>query len=123
MPKPRAINRRDFVKSSTAIVGLAAALPSTVAAPHVRRRQAVKPVVIADISGLQFRNGGSMSAVEKAYDLMMKGADVLGAIVAGVNIPELDPLETGIGYGGLPNADGVVQLDASCMHGPRRRAG
>jgi N4-(beta-N-acetylglucosaminyl)-L-asparaginase len=40
-----------------------------------------------------------------------------------VNIPELDPEETGIGYGALPNADGVVQLDASCMHGPKKRAG
>src|SRR5690606_3454354 len=51
------------------------------------------------------------------------GSDVLDALIAGVNIPELDPEETGIGYGSLPNADGVVQLDASCMHGPRKRAG
>jgi N4-(beta-N-acetylglucosaminyl)-L-asparaginase len=43
--------------------------------------------------------------------------------MAGVNIPELDPEESGIGYGGLPNADGVVQLDACCMHGPRKQAG
>jgi N4-(beta-N-acetylglucosaminyl)-L-asparaginase len=43
--------------------------------------------------------------------------------LAGVNIPELDPEESGVGYGGLPNADGVVQLDASVMHGPKKRAG
>ena len=48
---------------------------------------------------------------------------MLDAIVAGVNIPELDPEEAGIGYGGLPNADGVVQLDSSLMHGPRKWAG
>jgi N4-(beta-N-acetylglucosaminyl)-L-asparaginase len=48
---------------------------------------------------------------------------VLDAVIAGVNIPELDPTEDSVGYGGLPNADGVVQLDSCCMHGPKRRAG
>ena len=38
-------------------------------------------------------------------------------------IPELDPEESGIGYGGLPNAEGVVQLDSCCMHGPKKWAG
>jgi N4-(beta-N-acetylglucosaminyl)-L-asparaginase len=54
---------------------------------------------------------------------MMQGDDVLDALVAGVNIVELDPEDTSVGYGGLPNADGIVQLDASCMHGPTKRAG
>jgi N4-(beta-N-acetylglucosaminyl)-L-asparaginase len=54
---------------------------------------------------------------------MSKGADVLDAVIAGVNIVELDPLDDSVGYGGLPNADGVVQLDSSCMHGPKKRAG
>jgi N4-(beta-N-acetylglucosaminyl)-L-asparaginase len=62
-------------------------------------------------------------AVERAFRLITEGKDVLDALIAGVNIPELDPEETGIGYGALPNAEGVVQLDASCMHGPRRAAG
>ena len=48
---------------------------------------------------------------------------MLDALIAGVNIVELDPEDTASGYGGLPNADGVVQLDACCMHGPRKRAG
>jgi N4-(beta-N-acetylglucosaminyl)-L-asparaginase len=61
--------------------------------------------------------------VERAFRGITEGEDVLDALVAGVNIPELDPEETGIGYGGLPNADGVVQLDACCMHGPHRWAG
>ena len=43
--------------------------------------------------------------------------------MAGVNIVELDPEECYVGYGGLPNADGVVQLDSCCMHGPKKRAG
>jgi N4-(beta-N-acetylglucosaminyl)-L-asparaginase len=61
--------------------------------------------------------------VQRAFRLMTSGADVLDAVIAGVNIVELDPLDDSVGYGGLPNADGVVQLDSSCMHGPKRRAG
>ena len=45
------------------------------------------------------------------------------ALIAGVNIVELDPEDTSVGYGGLPNSEGVVQLDASVMHGPTKRAG
>ena len=85
--------------------------------------QSIRPVVIASANGNRFRNGGNMTCVEKAFSEMMRGVDVLDALIAGVNIVELDPLETSVGYGGLPNADGVVQLDASCMHGPTRRAG
>jgi N4-(beta-N-acetylglucosaminyl)-L-asparaginase len=43
--------------------------------------------------------------------------------VEGVKIQELDPNDQSVGFGGLPNEEGVVQLDASCMHGPTRRAG
>jgi N4-(beta-N-acetylglucosaminyl)-L-asparaginase len=50
-------------------------------------------------------------------------ADTLDAIIAGVNIQELDPEDQSVGLGGLPNEEGVVQLDASCMHGPTKRAG
>ena len=81
-------------------------------APAIRTGT-VKPVVISDTSGIRWKNGGPVCAVEKAFQMITSGADVLDAIIAGVNIPELDPEETGIGYGGLPNADGVVQLDAS----------
>lgn len=92
-------------------------------APDILIRRAVKPLVIADRSGFRFRNGGSENAVERAFRGITEGEDVLDALIAGVNIPELDPEETGIGYGSLGNAEGVVQLDASCMHGPKRRAG
>ena len=86
-------------------------------------KRTVRPVVISDYSGWEFKNGGTENAVQRAFRLITEGKDVLDALIAGVNIPELDPLETGIGYGALPNADGVVQLDASCMHGPSKRAG
>ena len=120
------MNRRDFVRVAavtTAAAALPAPLHAHVRTPEVLIRAAARPVVIADISGGRYRNGGTETAVEKAFALMTSGVDVLDALVAGVNIPENDPLETGIGYGGLPNADGIVQLDASVMHGPRKRAG
>lgn len=85
--------------------------------------KSAKPVVIASANGNKFKNGGDMTCVQKAFTMMTQGADVLDALIAGVNIVELDPLETSVGYGGLPNADGIVELDASCMHGPKKRAG
>ncbi|HTI39809.1 MAG TPA: isoaspartyl peptidase/L-asparaginase [Vicinamibacterales bacterium] len=78
------------------------------------------PVVIASANGNIFRNGGPETCVERAFALIVSGRDVLDALVEGVSIVELDPQETSVGYGGLPNADGVVQLDASCMHGARK---
>lgn len=86
-------------------------------------QKTVKPLVIASANGNRFKNGGTVTCVEKAFTMMTQGSDVLDAVIAGVNIVELDPADTSVGYGGLPNADGVVQLDASCMHGPKKRAG
>jgi len=68
-------------------------------------------------------SANSLAPVQKAFDLLLQGADPLDAIVEGVKIQELDPTDQSVGYGGLPNSDGVVQLDASCMHGPSKRAG
>jgi N4-(beta-N-acetylglucosaminyl)-L-asparaginase len=125
---PDPIDRRDFLKQASATIAVGTVVPVTGAAapfpaPAVQARGAVKPVVISDFSGFNYRNGGKENAVERAFRLITEGKDVLDALIEGVNIPELDPEETGIGYGALPNADGVVQLDASCMHGPKRRAG
>jgi N4-(beta-N-acetylglucosaminyl)-L-asparaginase len=61
--------------------------------------------------------------VARAVELMRQGRDPLDAAIEGVVIQELDPEDTSVGLGGLPNEEGVVQLDASCMHGPTRRAG
>ncbi|MBA3340735.1 MAG: N(4)-(beta-N-acetylglucosaminyl)-L-asparaginase [Gemmatimonadaceae bacterium] len=118
------INRRGFVRAGTAAsVSLAIGGKAEAAAPQVMQRSAATPVVVSSDNGNVYRNGGSQTAVEKSFQMMMGGSDVLDALVAGVNIVELDPLDTSVGYGGLPNADGVVQLDSSVMHGPKKRAG
>jgi N4-(beta-N-acetylglucosaminyl)-L-asparaginase len=120
----RGVSRREFVKRGAA-VSVAAAAPRTGASesPTVLVRKATPPVVIASANGHRFKNGGSRTCVEEAFSRIVAGEDVLDSLIAGVNIVELDPEESGVGYGGLPNADGVVQLDSCCMHGPKKRAG
>lgn len=120
----RPISRRDFVRTSA--MGAAAAGPASplsAQAPTVVAPRSVKPVVVASANGHEFRSGGPRTAVEEAFLRLTRGDDVLDAVIAGVMINELDPADDSVGYGGLPNADGVVQLDACCMHGPRKRAG
>jgi N4-(beta-N-acetylglucosaminyl)-L-asparaginase len=117
------MNRRDFVKAGAA-AAVAAAAPTTLfgQAPAVIARP-TKPLVVSASNGNRSRNGGPVTCIEKAFQMITQGSDVLDALIAGVNIVELDPEESSVGYGGLPNADGVVQLDSCCMHGPKKRAG
>jgi N4-(beta-N-acetylglucosaminyl)-L-asparaginase len=119
---PRKVNRREFVVSSAAGLAAAAHTRTAAGAPAVIQ-SGVKPIVVSSANGNQYKNGGSKTGVEIAFEMIAGGKDVLDALVAGVNLCELDPDDTSVGYGGLPNADGVVQLDASCMHGPKKRAG
>jgi N4-(beta-N-acetylglucosaminyl)-L-asparaginase len=80
---------------------------------------AAKRVVIASAN----RNGLGVSCCNTASAWLRGGKDTLDAVIAGVNVVELDPRDSSVGFGGLPNEDGVVELDASCMHGPTRRGG
>lgn len=117
------ISRREFVKAGTAGVVAAGSVPLFGQAPAVVTPRGPRPVVVASSNGNKYTNGGPRTSVAEAFDRIVKGEDVLDAVIAGVNICELDPEDDSVGYGGLPNAEGVVQLDASCMHGPSRRAG
>jgi N4-(beta-N-acetylglucosaminyl)-L-asparaginase len=110
MPEP--VSRRSFLGAAGA-AAVAAALP-TPAAPAIRHA-AGRVAAVSSSNGLR--------AVNRAVELVLSGTDTLDAAVEGVKIQELDPADNSVGYGGLPNEDGVVQLDASCMHGPTRRAG
>jgi N4-(beta-N-acetylglucosaminyl)-L-asparaginase len=92
-------------------------------APQILTQRTVKPVVISAANGNRSKDAEGLTCVARAFKMITAGADVLDAVVAGVNIVELDPEDTSVGYGGLPNAEGVVQLDASVMHGPLKRAG
>ena len=115
------LSRRQFLAATGAACAasslsrtgpLTAELPR---APAVLIRGAGKYAAVASANGIR--------GVQRAVELMTGGMDTLDAAVEGVKIQELDPNDNSVGYGGLPNEDGVVQLDASCMHGPTRRAG
>ena len=115
------ISRREFVTTGAAAGAL-------VAKPKVFGQSpamitSVKPIVIAAGNGNRSKDRDGLTCVARAFKMITSGSDVLDAVVAGVNIVELDPEDTSVGYGGLPNADGVVQLDASVMHGPKKIGG
>jgi N4-(beta-N-acetylglucosaminyl)-L-asparaginase len=126
------LKRRDFIKGAAA-AGFSAPLladESDALASGQNQLSALgqaRPVVIASANGVNVPKRGveprGVSCVERAMRLLKEGRDTLDAVVAGVNIVEDDPDEDSVGYGGLPNEDCEVELDASVMHGPTRRAG
>ena len=112
------VSRRDFVSGlalgalGTASVGSATAIE---ALPKQRMQAASKPIIVSAGNGYEF--------LENAYQYLKGGGDTLEAAIRVVSGPEDDPADDSVGLGGLPNEEGVVELDASCMHGPTRRAG
>jgi N4-(beta-N-acetylglucosaminyl)-L-asparaginase len=74
-----------------------------------------RPIIISSTNG--------QHALAKGMDILKSGGDTLDAAIAVVTVVEDDPNDDSVGYGGLPNEAGIVELDASVMHGPTRRAG
>ena len=105
--------RREFLKNSI-ITGTGLIISPDISfleRPVIQTK--TKPVVISSANGL--------AATAKAMEMILSGADALDACITGVNIVEDDPNDMSVGYGGLPNEDGVVELDSCVMHGPSCR--
>src|SRR4030095_2904717 len=110
------LNRRNFIASVSLSPWVAQAAqnkPPTGDRPV--SRPATRPLVISSDNGIR--------AVEKAMAVLKAGGSTLDAVVEGVTLVEDDPEDQGVGLGGLPNADGEVELDASVMYGPTGAAG
>ncbi len=113
-------SRRHFL-SMTALGSLALGLRAEAqqtqgAGPAAESAGASKPpIIICAYNGYKY--------LDEAYEFLVKGGDTLDAALRVVKGPEDDPNDTSVGLGGLPNEEGVVELDACCMHGPTRRAG
>jgi N4-(beta-N-acetylglucosaminyl)-L-asparaginase len=119
-------SRRDFVRTSVlgavaAGVGTRAQGEDTAAQEHVAQENQAqsgsnkRPIIISANNGFNY--------LEDAFAFLKSGGDTLDAALRVVKGPEDDPNDTSVGLGGIPNEEGVVELDACCMHGPTRRAG
>jgi N4-(beta-N-acetylglucosaminyl)-L-asparaginase len=118
-------SRRDFVKTS--VLGAVAAgvgaraqgeesKQGAATQEHAAQSGAYKrPIIVCANNGFNY--------LDDAYAFLKNGGDTLDAALRVVKGPEDDPNDTSVGLGGLPNEEGVVELDACCMHGPTRRAG
>src|SRR5277367_4533427 len=113
------ITRRGFIGSAVA-ASLAAKVNASGASGQSAGKfdtsqQGKRPIIVSANNGIKY--------IEDAFIFLKAGGDTLDAVLRVVKGPEDDPNDTSVGLGGLPNEEGVVELDACCMHGPTRRAG
>ena len=108
------IDRRTFLTASAATAGLVPTLASAASTVKPQRGKG-GPIAIS--------SGNGIRAVTTAVEMMRSGAAPVEAVVHGVAIVESDPNDMSVGFGGLPNENGVVQLDSCAMDGPMHKAG
>ena len=121
MSDAKSESRRSFLKKAS-LAGVGASLVNGATAAPLRPARSATggssaqgPVVVSSLNGRQ--------AAQQAVEMMQNGSTALDAAIAGVNLVEEDPDDITVGYGGIPNENGVVQLDAAVMDGPTHRAG
>jgi len=115
-----AFSRRDFL--STAVVGAMSLGLEGEERNKPESYKTEKPAA-ADRRPIIVSAGNGFDYLEDAFSFLKNGGDTLDAALKVVKGPEDDPNDDSVGLGGLPNEEGVVELDACCMHGPSRRAG
>ena len=114
-----AFSRRDFL--STAVIGAVSLGLEGEESKQPNSNKAAasvvgkRPIIISAGNGFDY--------MDEAFAFLKNGGDTLEAALKVVKGPEDDPNDDSVGLGGLPNEEGVVELDSCCMHGPTRRAG
>jgi N4-(beta-N-acetylglucosaminyl)-L-asparaginase len=125
---PLKFSRRDFIATTAAAIG-SAAIPAELEAQQKKAedqkrattekmetgKQYKRPVIVCAANGFNY--------LDRGYKVLTGGGDTLDAVMEVIRGPEDDPNDQSVGLGGLPNEEGVVELDSCCMHGPTRRAG
>src|SRR5580693_8849090 len=113
------ISRRDFLGTAVAGSLSLGLLDSKGRGQELKKNEAAssgkRPIIISAHNGLAY--------LDDAYAFLAAGGDTLDAALKVVQGPENDPNDESVGLGGHPNEEGVVELDACCMHGPTRTAG
>jgi len=110
-------SRRDFL--TTAVIG------SVSLTLEAQEKESKKDTTVS-VGGKRpiiLCAGNGYNYLDEAFSMLKSGADTLDSALRVVRGPEDDPKDDSVGLGGLPNEEGVVELDACCMHGPTRRAG
>jgi N4-(beta-N-acetylglucosaminyl)-L-asparaginase len=114
--------RRDFLSLGALTAGglglgsdAWAQSPGPTAESVKQMKPPAKPVIVTRVTG--------DSSIQEAYQMLLDGADTLDAAHHVCLGRENDPKDHSVGLGGLPNEEGVVELDSCCMHGPSRSAG
>jgi N4-(beta-N-acetylglucosaminyl)-L-asparaginase len=115
------MKRRSFLKNTGMGAGVLAASAAGLPLPAPLPRQSAPAP--AGARRILMISKKKPEAAEKGMEILKTGADALDAVIAAVNTVEEDPEDITVGYGGLPNERGVVELDSSVMHGPSAMGG
>ena len=114
----KSISRRNFINNTIGISAGAMILPSIPGFSLQDKGKGIKPMIITSHT-----NATGQQAMEVGWEILKNGGSAVDAVEKAANTIEVDPEDTSVGYGGLPNERGVVQLDSSFMDGKTYSAG
>jgi len=113
------INRRKFIKTMSALGISIPAMAKSISKKSSNTSTVKNNPIIVCSRGEKW----GRKVLKPGWDILKNNGQLLDAVEKSANVTELDPKDTSVGYGGLPNENGVVQLDSSIMYGPTHNCG